>query len=180
MAKKVALKNAEGKFAVLDDSVYKDLKEDESLKKLGFIDNLRMHSSGCVVFQKAVKNDKGKSAVLTIYLHKIIAEKYLANQKEGKRKLVGAINGDKLDCRLENLHYRTRALASRLRKTHNETGYTGVYKEHKKYRAVISIAGKSKHLGMFLTADEAATAYNDASAKFLGEEGKINVIKKSK
>jgi hypothetical protein len=180
MAKKVALKNAEGKFAILDDNIYKDLKEDESLKKLGFIDNLRIHSSGCVVFQKAVKNDEGKSAVLTIYLHKIIAERYLSTQKQGKKKLVGAVNGDKLDCRIENLQYRTRALASRLRKTHNETGYTGVYKEHKKYRAVISINGKSKHLGMFITAEEAAKAYNDASLKFLGDEGKINTISKKK
>jgi HNH endonuclease len=178
MSKKVALKNMEGKFALLDDNVYKELKEDEQLKKLGFIDNIRMHSSGCAVFQKAVKNDQGKLEVLTIYLHKIIAEKYIGDQKEGKRKLVGAVNGDKLDCRVENLVYRTRALASRLRKTHNETGYTGVYKEHKKYRAVISIGGKSKHLGMFISAEDAAKAYNDASAKFLGEEGKINVIKK--
>jgi hypothetical protein len=180
MAKKVALKNVDGKFAMLDDNVYKDLKNDENLKKLGFIDNLRIHSSGCVVFQKAIKNEMGKSAVLTLYLHKIIAERYLTSQKQGKKKLVGAINGDKLDCRVENLHYRTRALASRLRKTHNETGYTGVYKEHKKYRAVISINGKSKHLGMFLTADEAAKAYNDASIKLLGEEGKVNLIGKKK
>jgi hypothetical protein len=177
MAKKIAVKNAD-KFAILDDSVYKDLKEDAYLKGLGFLDNLRMHSSGCIVFQKAIKDEKGKSGVLTIYLHKIIAEKYLSAQKQGKKKLVGAINGDKLDCRLENLHYRTRALASRLRKTHNETGYTGVYKEHKKYRSVISISGKSKHLGMFETAEEAAKAYNDASSKFLGTEGKQNVIRK--
>ena len=171
------LKNAE-KSVILDDSVYKGLKEDQYLKQLNFFDNLRLHSSGCVVFQKAVKNEDGKATVLTIYLHKLIAEKYLQDQKSGKKKLVGAVNGDKLDCRLENLHYRTRALASRMRKTHNETGYTGVYKEHKKYRAVISISGKSKHLGMFETAEEAAKAYNDASLKFLGSEGKINVIKK--
>lgn len=178
MTKKISLKNAEGKFAVLDDNVVKDLKEDEYLKKLGFLENLRLHSSGCVVFQKAVKAENGKSSVLTIYLHKLLAEKYLGSQKQGNKKLVGAINGDKLDCRVENLHYRTRALASRLRKTHNETGYTGVYKEHKKFRAVISIDGKSKHLGMYLTADEAAKAYNDFSAKYLGDQGKINVIKK--
>ncbi len=180
MAKKVALKNVDGKYAILDDQVYKDLKDDENFKKLGLIDNLRMHSSGCVVFQKAVKNEDGKSSVLTLYLHKIIAERYLVGQKQGKKKLVGAVNGDKLDCRLENLHYRTRALASRLRKTSNETGYTGVYKEHKKYRAVISINGKSKHLGMFMTPEEAAKAYNDASIKFLGDEGKVNKIIKKK
>jgi HNH endonuclease len=178
MTKKVALKNSDGKFALLDDNVYRDLKEDEILKKLGFIDNLRMHSSGCVVFQKAVKDEKGKASVLTIYLHKHIAERYIGDQKEGKRKLVGALNGDKLDCRLENLHYKTRALASRLRRTNNETGYTGVYKEHKKYRAVISVSGRSKHLGMYMTADEAAEAYNQASLKYLGDEGKINAIKK--
>ena len=91
--------------------------------------------------------------------------------------MVGAKNGDKLDCRLENLVYRSRSVASRQRKTSSKTGYTGVYKEHNRYRAVISIKGKSKHLGMFDTAEEAAAAYNKVSKEIYGEEGKINKLK---
>jgi hypothetical protein len=81
-----------------------------------------------------------------------------------------------LDCRIRNLIYRSRAVASRNRKTNNSTGFTGVYKEHKKFRSVISINGKSKHLGMFKTPREAAEAFIKMSKKLYGNEGKQNVL----
>jgi hypothetical protein len=90
---------------------------------------------------------------------------------------VGTKNGDKLDCRLENISWRSRSIASRQRKTSSKTGFTGVYKEHNRYRAVISINGKSVHLGMFDTAEEAAAAYNKRSKEAYGDEGKINKVR---
>ena len=50
-----------------------------------------------------------------------------------------------------------------LRKT-NISGYRGVFysKEHKKWRAQITINSKHKHLGLFNSAIEAALAYNTA------------------
>jgi len=110
-------------------------------------------------------------------LHKMVAEKYLTTGKNGTQRLVGTKNGDKLDCRLENILYRTRAAASRQRKTSSKTGYTGVYQEHNRYRAVISVNGKSIHIGMFDSAEEAAVAYNKLSKEMYGEEGKINKVK---
>jgi len=89
---------------------------------------------------------------------------------------VGAKNENKLDCRLENLIYRSRAQASRQRRTTSHTGYTGVYKEGERYRAVISVDGKSIHIGMFSTAEEAAVAYNAMSKKIYGDKGKINKV----
>jgi hypothetical protein len=136
-----------------------------------------LHSSGCAVFQKTWKRADGRFKTETIYLHKIIAEKYLAHLRGDNRQLVGARNGDKLDCRLENLIYRSRSTASRQRKSSSHTGYTGVYKEHNRFRAVISIQGRSVHIGMFDTAEEAASAYNKLSREMYGEEGKINRIK---
>lgn len=176
MIYKIKLKNSE-QSVLLDDKVYEWLLSDPYLARIDFLNNLRLHSSGCAVFQKTWKTAEGSYKTETIYLHKLIAENFLADEKNKKKRLVGAVNGDKLDCRLENVVYRTRSTASRMRKTSSNTGFTGVYREHKRYRAVISIGGKAKHLGMYDTAEAAAAAYNKSSKELFGEEGKINRIK---
>jgi hypothetical protein len=176
---KVKLKNADDNV-LLDDKVYEWLTSDPYFVKVDFINNLRRHSSGCAVFQKTWKKADGQFKTETIYLHKVIAEKFLSHTKSKLNNLVGAKNGNKLDCRLENLVYRSRAVASRKRKTSSKTGYTGVYQENNRYRAVISIDRKSVHIGMFDTAEEAAMAYNKKSKEIYGDEGKVNVIKRKR
>ena len=176
MLYKLKLKNSDD-HVVVDSKIYEWLTTDPYLVKIGFVNNLRKHSSGCAFFQKTWKTKKNHYRTETIYLHKHIAEKFLKGDKTKIKKLVGAKNGDKLDCRLENIEYRSRATASRKRKTSSKTGYTGVYQEGKKYRAVIAVNGKAKHLGMFETAEEAAKAYNKVSKKEFGDEGKINIIR---
>ncbi len=173
---KIKLKNAE-ESVLLDDRVYEWIISDPYLVKIDILNNLRLHSSGCVVFQKTWKKAEGGFKTETIYLHKLIAEKFLASDKSKVRRLVGTKNGDKLDCRLDNIVYRSRATASRMRKTSSNTGFTGVYREHRRFRAVISVDGKAKHIGMFDTAEEAAAAYNKVSKEHFGEEGKINKVK---
>lgn len=160
----------------VDDHVYAWLTSDPSLVTGKFVDNLRLHSSGCAVYQKTKRVTKGEYETQTIYLHKHIAEKYLIEHKTERQNVVGALNGDKLDCQLDNLVYRSRSVASRKRKTSNKVGYTGVYKENNRYRAVISIDGSSQHLGMFSTAEEAAAAYNRRSWEAFRENGKLNDI----
>lgn len=177
MLYKVKLKNAD-EHVVLDADVYEWLTSDPYLVKIDFINNLRKHSSGCAFFQKTWKTSKNAYKTETIYLHKHIAEKFLKSTKTKSNRLVGAHNGNKLDCRLENLAYRSRATASRKRKTSSKTGYTGVYREGKRYRAVISVNSKAVHLGMFDTPEEAALAYNKKSKEAYGDEGKVNLIKK--
>lgn len=176
MVYEIPLKNSTG-VVLLDDHVFDHLTTDSHLMNLDFINNLRKHSSGCAVFQKTWKQENGSFKTETIYLHKIIAEKFLSKQKTDKKNLVGAKNGNKLDCRLENLMYRSRATASRKRKTSSKTGYTGVYPEGKKYRAVIAINQKSVHIGMYFTPEEAAIAYNIASEALYGKNGKLNFIR---
>ena len=176
MLYKVKLKIAD-ENVLLDDHVYEWLISEPYLTKVDIIHNLRRHSSGCAVFQKTWKKADGKYKTETIYLHKLIAEKFLSEKKSKTSNLVGAKNGNKLDCRLENLIYRSRAIASRKRKTSSKTGYTGVYMEGNRYRAVISINKKSIHLGMFDSAEEAAVAYNKKSREVFGESGKLNIIK---
>jgi hypothetical protein len=176
---KVKLKNSDD-TVLLDDVTYEYLTTEPYLVKIDFINNLRKHSSGCAVFQKTWKKADGGYKTETIYLHKLIAERFLTKDKTSKKNLVGAKNGNKLDCRLENIVYRSRSVASRKRKSSSKIGYTGVYQENNRYRAVISINRKSVHLGMFDTAEEAALAYNKKSRELYGEEGKINLIKTKK
>jgi len=177
---KIKLRNSTQKV-VLDAKGYKYVTTDSYLKKVDFVNSLRKHSSGCAVFQKTKKKAKGAGyKTETIYLHKLIAEKFLGKTKSRKNNLVGAVNGNKLDCRVENLVFRSRSTASRQRKSSSRAGYTGVYQESTRYRAVISYKGKSIHIGMYDTAEEAADAYNKKSKEYYGSDGKINSIPKAK
>ena len=175
MLYRVKLKNADADV-LLDAEVYDYLINDPYLAKVKLLENLPLHPSGCAVFQKTWRKSSGGYKTETIYLHKLIAEKFLSHTRTAKKNLVGAQNNNKLDCRLSNLLYRSRATASRKRKTSSRVGYTGVYKENNRYRAVISAGNKSIHLGMFATAEEAALAYNKKSRELYGENGKINII----
>lgn len=175
---KIKLKNSP-EIVLLDDEVYHFLSNDPYLKGVSFLTNLRRHSSGCAVFQKTKKKEDGSYVTKTIYLHKLIAEQFLLEQKTEQNDLVGAVNGNKLDCRLENICWRSRAIASRKRKTSSKTGYTGVYKENNRYRSVISLNRKSIHIGMFDTAEKAALAYNQKSKELFGDDGKLNIINKA-
>jgi hypothetical protein len=175
VAHKINLRNSSEKV-ILDDKGYKFLTTDKYLSGIDIITRLRKHSSGCAVFQRTQKQKKGGYKTETIYLHKLIAEKFIKKGRSKTKKLVGALNGNKLDCRIDNLAFRSRSTASRQRKSSSKAGFTGVYKESTRFRAVISNKGKSIHIGMFDTAVEAADAYNKKSREFYGDEGKINVI----
>lgn len=176
MLYKIKLKNSP-EIVLLDEHVFDQLSNDPYLKQVDLLNNLRRHSSGCAVFQKTTKKPEGGYTTKTIYLHKLIAEKFKLEEKTETNDLVGALNGDKLDCRLENICWRSRAVASRKRKSSSKTGYTGVYKENNRFRAVISLNRKSIHIGMFDTPEKAALAYNQKSKELFGEDGKQNVIK---
>lgn len=180
MLYKVKLKNAPRKYVLIDDKVYKYLTTDKRLKKLDILNNLRLHSTGCAVFQKTYTIKKNTTKTLTIYLHRLVAEKFIKNEKTAKKKFVSAKNGNKLDCRITNLTYRTRSSASRHRKTGSNTGYIGVYKDYGKYRAAISHKGKSIHLGMYNTPKAAAIAYNEKSIELYGDDARLNPIGKYK
>lgn len=175
MTHKINLRNSSEKVT-LDDKGYKFLTTDKYLSGLDIVSRLRKHSSGCAVFQRTQKQKKGGYKTETIYLHKLIAEKFIKKGRSKTKGLVGALNGNKLDCRIDNLAFRSRSTASRQRKSSSKAGYTGVYKESTRFRAVISNKGKSIHIGMFDTAVEAADAYNKKSKEYYGDEGKINAI----
>lgn len=92
-------------------------------------------------------------------------------------------NGDGLDNRRSNLRFCTQqqnTFNQKLSKS-NTSGYKGVCyfpygKRLKRWVAKINIDGKQKHLGYFLTAKEAALAYNKGAVKYFGEFSRLNKI----
>jgi hypothetical protein len=97
-----------------------------------------------------------------------------------KGVVVDHINGNKLDNRRENLRLATQStnLANSKISAANTSGYKGVSwnKRARKYEAGIYFQGKRTYLGLFLTADAAALAYNVAATEMFGEYARLNVI----
>ncbi|WP_322505473.1 HNH endonuclease [Chroococcidiopsis cubana] len=92
---------------------------------------------------------------------------------------VDHIYGDKLDNRLENLRPATNAQNQANSKTRgNKSGFRGVCwdKTNKKWVAKIKVNGKTKHLGRFSIAEDAACAFNKAALEYHGEYAHLNKV----
>lgn len=88
--------------------------------------------------------------------------------------LIDHVNGDKADNQLANLRPATNAqnLSNRsMLNSNNTSGHRGVCwaRANGKWRAEITSGTKSKHIGYFDTADEAATAYRLEAVALFGE-----------
>lgn len=162
---KIKLKNSD-RYVLIDDITYEQIFNDLWFKEVNFLENLRVHSSGNVVFQKSYKDRLYKKGVktTTIYLHKWIAEKFIGLRTKGKPFLV-AVNGNKLDCRIKNLEYRSRSAVARAAKPTSKSGYRGVYQEGNSFRAMIYIDGKTHHIGTYKSAQAASRAYKKRVAQ---------------
>ena len=62
----------------------------------------------------------------------------------------------------------------KLVRSDNTTNFNGVSKSGKKFRACISVDGKTKHLGYFTSARNAAMAYDEAIVKYHQPRTKFN------
>lgn len=102
----------------------------------------------------------------TTYLHRL-----LTNAPAGVR--VAFRNGNGLDCRRDNLVFASRDQhhAKCGPYPRNRSGYKGVdfAMRKRRWRAVITVNGRHRHLGYFATAEEAARAYNRAAREAWGE-----------
>lgn len=107
------------------------------------------------------------------YLHRLI----MGSPKDA---YIDHIDGNCLNNQRNNLRICNASENARNQKIRvdNKTGFKGVsyYKEWNKFKARIMIHGKEKHLGLFLTAQEAVIAYNEAAKLYHGEFAKLNSI----
>jgi len=99
-------------------------------------------------------------------VHRLVANAFL-DRVDGKDE-IDHINNIKTDNRVENLRWVTRSENNRnCKKKNSSTGFTGVTKNGKGFRARCSKDGVAKSLGTFKTAEEAFEAYK----KFAEENG---------
>lgn len=179
MLVKIKLKNRDDQHVIIDKKVEKEIKSNDYLTSIKFLDNLRAHSNNYAVFQRCISTKQGPTYE-TIYLHKYIAEKYCKKPKVEKKKLVVRfINGDPLDARIENLEWLTMAeLRRHMSSTRNKSGYRGVIVESGRFRAILYHNQKAIDLGVYETAEKAAEAYNKKSIELFGITNSLNDIEK--
>ncbi len=181
MLVRLNLKNS-NKTALIDDESYDYIMSHPYLKKINFLENLRIHSNGYAFFQKNWKQNDGSYKCETIYLQKVIAEKFVpksAEMKELNKVWIRFKNGNPLDCRTNNLEWSTLSNVVRnTNKTDNKLGYRGIIKSGKKYQAIIYLNRKGIDLGKFDTPEEAAEAYNKKSLELFGKTRSLNKIRK--
>ncbi len=182
MIVKLKLKNSE-KNALIDDGTYDFILNHPYYKKIKLLENLRIHSSGYAFFQKNWRQTDGSYKCETIYLQKLVAEKFVERPealKDHKKLWVRFKNANPLDCRVNNLEWSTLSNVVRnTSKTDNKLGYRGVVKIGKKYQAIIYLNRQGINLGKFDTAEEAALAYNEKSLELFGKTRSLNKVKKT-
>ena len=178
MLYKIRLKNTKSKSVILSEEIYNYFKDTLYFQKLDFLNNLRLHSSGYAFFQRNFPIENGSYKNVTIYVHKAAAEKFIPKPSSNKRLFVRLINGNPLDCRMENLEWvEMSELRRNQRSTSNITGYRGVVKVSKnRYRAVLYNKKSRIDLGLFSTAEAAAEAYNEKSKVLFGSTKSLNKI----
>lgn len=114
----------------------------------------------------------------------VILARLIMNAPTGME--VDHISTDTLDNRKANLRICTmlQNRGNRNKQANNSSVYKGVtynkhrYNKRKKWQAKICSNGVHIHLGRFLTAEEAAAAYNTKAVELFGEFARLNVIER--
>lgn len=142
--------------------------------------NLKWNSQSAKGKSYAVRYSSTKSKKSLIFLHRVILSRVLGREILPTEK-VDHKDGNGLNNRRGNLRLATHAQNMRNRKIgkNNTTGYKGVTKRGDKFRAAIQVNGKTKKLGTYSTAIDAADAYDKAAIKHHGEFAATNTTLKT-
>lgn len=107
----------------------------------------------------------------TVLMHRLI-------MGTGESRSIDHINGDKLDNRRANLRYATPTQngMNRPKNISNKSGFKGVsFKADRgRFVAQINVEGIRKTLGTFLSAEEAAAAYDEVAYDLYGVFARLN------
>jgi len=108
---------------------------------------------------------------------RIRLSRYILNAKPGE--YVVFLDDDKSNLRRSNMRLVSRAttIQRQAKKPDRTSQYKGVSKKGPYWYAVIRTNGKSLHLGLFPTEDEAALAYNQAALSQYGPAARLNEVK---
>ena len=149
-----------GEIASIDRYVKHPIKKQQHVK--GIILKKAIDNNGYYVVSLS-KNGIAKTRTV----HQLIAETYHNHKPKGRAMVVNHINFNKLDNRVSNLEIITNRENSNQKHIKSTSEYVGVYlmKKSNKWRALICINGKQKHLGCFINELDASNAYQTALSK---------------
>ncbi len=112
------------------------------------------------------------------YIHRLVAREFLDNPDNLKE--VDHIDRNKCNNSVDNLRWCSRSAnnINKEKKGNTSSAFKGVtwHKQRHKWKAAISIEGKSKHIGLFESEVQAAVAYNNAAICHFAEFACLNVI----
>lgn len=114
---------------------------------------------------------------IEIKLHRVILERVL-NRTLVAGEEVDHKNNNSLDNRRANLRLATKSENRRNQRRRNDpksSMYKGVSKHRNKWRAMIWLNGRQKHIGNFIDEADAAKAYDEAALRYFGEFAKTNL-----
>lgn len=105
----------------------------------------------------------------TVYLHRFILG-------ITTRQYIDHINGNSLDNRRANLRIATNSQngANTKKRTTNTSGYKGVKKAGRKWRATITCNYREVHIGVYETPEDAARAYDSKARELFGNFAGLN------
>lgn len=160
MAKEIQL--TQGKVAIVDDDDFE------------YLNQCKWCANNMKGKFYAVRAYTLNSKNIFIYMHRLITN------NNNPKMHTDHINGFTLDNRKINLRICTNSQnqMNTKFKINNTSGFKGVFfdKTHKKWRSMIRLNYKLKHLGYYIDPIDAARAYNDAAIKYHGEFANLNKI----
>lgn len=151
----------------MNKEVWKDLPSYEGLYQVSNIGRVKSVKNSVRIRKFSIKrgypcvnlskNNKSKC----YKVHQLVAMTYLNHKPCGMELVIDHINGIKTDNRLKNLQIITNRENCSKDKKEGSSKYTGVYFDnyHGRWRAEISINGRSEKLGYFENELEASNAY---------------------
>ena len=182
--KQIEILNIELKIKKLELDILKDLQyefflpinnyENYSISNFGIIKNNKTNR-----IMKPCNNNHGYKLInlskngkcKTFKIHRLVGNAFLENPDN--KKVIDHIDKNKANNNVKNLRWATiqENGFNQGKRINNTSGFKGVsfHKKANKYQARIRVNGKRKHLGLFLTPEDASYAYETKAKEIHGD-----------